>query len=83
MKSIFWQSNVSLYLGHIFGVMQTMTALKIYEFLTPPPAVTSVSPAFLSLSESWIKMPNETELWLNHFHNVVVTSQSVYYLKLY
>ena len=68
MKSIFWQSNVSLYHGQIFGVMQTITALKIYEFSTTPPPVTSISPAFLSLSDSWIRMPNETELWLNHFH---------------
>ena len=49
VKSIFWQSNVSLYLGHIFGVMQTMTALKIYEFSTTPPPVTSIKPAFWSL----------------------------------
>ena len=100
MKSIFWQSNVSLFLGHIFGVMQTMAALKIYEFSTTPPPVTRFSPAFLSLLDSWIRMPNETELWLNHFHftnkyiiyfllkqmnktNVEVTSQTVYYLKLY
>ena len=45
-----------------------MKVLKIYEFLTPPPPVTTVSPVFSSLSGSWNRMTIETELWLNHFN---------------